>query len=178
MDGIRQRDLYDVLGVTPEASEDAIRRAYRTLALRYHPDLHPGAADDEFRRVAAAYRVLGDRRRRRAYDRDRRGPARSAGPSAQRRAPAPTGSAGRPRPAEAEAPPPPSSPPTDEWRVLSWVGGAVLAAALVAAIVVVAAALVLGGDHALLTLPGGSTGQLCPTPDGWVDCRVLDPSVP
>ena len=53
-----------------------------------------------------------------------------------------------------------------------------LAAVLVAVIVVVGAALVLGGDHALLTLPGGTMDQLCQTPDGWVDCRVLDPSIP
>ena len=178
MDGTRERDLYAVLGVPPEASEDAIRLAYRGLARRYHPDLHPGADDDEFQRLAAAYRILGDRRRRRAYDRERQGPGSSAGPSAQRRAPAPTGNADPVRVDASEAPSPPPGAATDEWRILSWVGGAVIAAVLVAVIVIAAAALVLGGDHAILTLPGGSADQLCQTPDGWVDCRVLDPSVP
>lgn len=178
MDGIRQRDPYEVLGVQPDASEVVIRDAYRALARRYHPDLHPGADDDMFQRVAAAYGVLGDQRRRRAYDREH-GPERLVGPVAQRRAPGPSGDPGSPQaPGWDETEPPRSGPPTDEWKVLSWVGAAVMAAVLVAVLVVATAALVLGGDHAILTLPGGSANQLCQTPDGWVDCRVLDPSTP
>jgi hypothetical protein len=176
MDGTRQLDLYDILGVTPDASEDAIRHAYRSLARRYHPDLHPGADDDEFRRVAAAYRVLGDRRLRRVYDRQRT--PRFNGPMAQRRAPAPGGNAASARPSESDAPASPPDPPTDEWRILSWVGGAVVGAVLLAAIVIVGAALVLSGGDGMYTLPGPAIDTVCQTPDGWVDCRVLDPSMP
>lgn len=178
MDGVRQRDPYEVLGVPPDASEGAIRDAYRCLARRYHPDLHPGADDDMFQRVAAAYGVLGDRRRRRAYDLER-GPAPPCGPVAQRRAPGPSGDPGPPRaPGWVDEEPSPPGPPSDEWKILSWVGATVMAAVLVAALVVATAALVLGGDHAILTLPGGTENQLCQTPDGWVDCRILDPSTP
>jgi hypothetical protein len=176
MDGTRQHDLYDVLGVRPEASEDAIRQAYRSLARRHHPDLNPGADDDAFQRVAAAYGVLGDRRRRRAYDRLR--PPRSTGPTAQRRAPAPTGNVGPFRPPDVDVPASPPSAPTDEWRILSWVGGMLVAAVVLAAIVIVGASLVLGGDgdgDVMYTLPGPAIDTVCQTPDGWVDCRMLYP---
>jgi len=62
------RDYYDVLGVAPDAGAAEIKRAYRQLARRYHPDL-PG--DDRawsFREVARAYEVLRNPERRRSYD--------------------------------------------------------------------------------------------------------------
>ena len=63
-------DLYALLGVPAHASGDEIRHAYRSLARRHHPDANPGEAmADGFRRVAAAYEVLGDERDRSAYDR-------------------------------------------------------------------------------------------------------------
>lgn len=175
MDGTRQHDLYAVLGVSPDASEEAIHQAYRSLARRYHPDLHPGSDDDAFQHVAAAYGVLGDGRRRRAYDRQH--PRVTAGPTAQRRAPAPSGAASPQRSAaEDENEEPPSQrPPLDEWTILSWVGGAVVAAVLLAALVIAGAALVLSGDDAMYTLPGPTIDTMCQTPDGWVDCRMLDP---
>ncbi|XP_046981462.1 uncharacterized protein LOC124550782 [Schistocerca americana] len=63
--------LYGILQVAPSATEDEIRRAYRRLALRYHPDKNPGdqaASAERFKAVQRAYRVLGDPRRRQLYD--------------------------------------------------------------------------------------------------------------
>lgn len=61
---------YQVLGVAPAASAAEIKRAYRQLAVRYHPDKHGGDVryEDQFRAVAVAYRVLGDAGRRATYD--------------------------------------------------------------------------------------------------------------
>ena len=64
------RDYYEVLGVHPEATEDELRRAYRQLALRWHPDRNPGSADaaERFKEISEAYAVLTNRGRRRQYD--------------------------------------------------------------------------------------------------------------
>ena len=61
---------YQVLGVAPTAAAAAIKRAYRQLAVRYHPDKHGGDVryEDQFKAVAVAYRVLGDPGRRATYD--------------------------------------------------------------------------------------------------------------
>jgi len=63
-------DLYSVLGVTKTASADEIKKAYRTLAFKYHPDRNAGdkTAEDKFKQVNAAYSVLGDEDKRRSYD--------------------------------------------------------------------------------------------------------------
>jgi DnaJ-class molecular chaperone len=68
------RDYYEVLGVHPEATEDELRRAYRQLALRWHPDRNPGSADaaERFKEISEAYAVLTNRGRRRQYDAARR----------------------------------------------------------------------------------------------------------
>jgi molecular chaperone DnaJ len=65
-------DYYLILGVAREASEGAIRRAFRRLARRYHPDLNPGdqQAADRFRAISEAFETLTDPERRRRYDRD------------------------------------------------------------------------------------------------------------
>lgn len=62
--------LYDILGVSRTASADEIRRSYRKLARKYHPDVNPGDASAEasFKKVAAAYEVLSDEDKRKAYD--------------------------------------------------------------------------------------------------------------
>jgi len=65
-----QRDYYEVLGVSRDASQDEIKRAYRKLAFQYHPDRNPGAPDaaEAFKKAAQAYDVLGDPQNRRLYD--------------------------------------------------------------------------------------------------------------
>lgn len=60
---------YDVLGIPPDADEAAIRRAFRRLARRYHPDAGGGSSAERFRQAVIAYRVLSDRSERESYDR-------------------------------------------------------------------------------------------------------------
>jgi molecular chaperone DnaJ len=62
------RDYYDVLGVAPDAGADEIKRAYRQLARRYHPDISGDDRGALFLEVSRAYDVLRDPTRRRAYD--------------------------------------------------------------------------------------------------------------
>ena len=74
-----EKDLYAVLGVSPDATQEEIKKAYRALARRYHPDSGTEVASAErFQEIQEAYRVLGDPVRRRAYDRRRA--ARGLGP--------------------------------------------------------------------------------------------------
>ena len=63
-------DLYETLGVARDADVDAIRKAYRKLARKYHPDLNPGdkAAEERFKEISRAWEVLEDPERRRNYD--------------------------------------------------------------------------------------------------------------
>lgn len=65
-----KRDYYEVLGVDKGASQDDIKRAYRTLAKKYHPDLNPGdtAAETAFKEIGEAYEVLSDEDKRAKYD--------------------------------------------------------------------------------------------------------------
>ena len=66
-----QRDYYEVLGVGRDASADEIKKAYRTLAKKCHPDRNPGQkwAEQQFKEVSAAYEVLKDKEKRAAYNR-------------------------------------------------------------------------------------------------------------
>lgn len=63
-------DLYNILGVSKEASQSEIKSAYRKLAVKYHPDKNPGdkAAEEKFKSITAAYEVLSDETKRRQYD--------------------------------------------------------------------------------------------------------------
>ncbi len=62
-------NLYAILGISPDADEEAIRMAYRMLARRYHPDMGSGSSVEKFRQVTEAYETLSDPWRRQAYDR-------------------------------------------------------------------------------------------------------------
>lgn len=179
-------DLYRLLGVSPDASTETIRHAYRALARRLHPDTGPERDGVAFRRLAAAYEVLGDEDRRLRYDRARVSTPERAplcGPSAVRRAPGPTGNVATRGPSAVRRPgvtarpdprPPANARPprteADEWRTLS-----VMTAWLVAA----AAVVLLGLGAMALSLwdrggrPPPVEPQLCQTTDGWVDCRAL-----
>jgi molecular chaperone DnaJ len=68
---LSKRDYYDVLGVPRDAGDADIKKAYRSLAIRYHPDKNPGdkAAEEKFKEAAEAYSVLSDPARRQSYDR-------------------------------------------------------------------------------------------------------------
>jgi molecular chaperone DnaJ len=68
---VAQRDLYSVLGVDKKASPDEIKKAYRKLARKYHPDTNSGdaQAEERFKEISAAYDVLGDPDKRKQYDR-------------------------------------------------------------------------------------------------------------
>jgi len=65
-----KRDYYDVLGVTKSAPADEIKKAYRKMAIKYHPDKNPGdkAAEDNFKEAAEAYEVLSNPEKKQRYD--------------------------------------------------------------------------------------------------------------
>ena len=66
----QKRDYYEVLGVDKNASEDDIKKAYRKIAIKYHPDRNPGnkEAEEKFKEAAEAYDVLHDPKKRQQYD--------------------------------------------------------------------------------------------------------------
>ncbi len=77
-----KRDYYDVLGIDRNASKEDIKKAYRKLAVKYHPDKNPNnkQAEESFKEATEAYEVLGDEKRRRIYDQfGHEGVASSAG---------------------------------------------------------------------------------------------------
>ncbi len=65
-----QQDYYELLGIHKGASESEIKKAYRKLAMKYHPDRNPGdkAAEEKFKEIQKAYAILSDAQKRTAYD--------------------------------------------------------------------------------------------------------------
>ena len=65
-----KRDYYEVLGLNQNASGDEVKKAYRKMAMQYHPDRNPGdkAAEEKFKEAAEAYEVLSDQKKRSIYD--------------------------------------------------------------------------------------------------------------
>lgn len=70
---MNEKDYYQILGLSPSASSEEIKKAYRSLALKYHPDRNQSSdAEEKFKEITAAYGVLIDETKRREYDRFRR----------------------------------------------------------------------------------------------------------
>src|SRR5690349_22868288 len=67
---VKFRDYYEILGVSRSAKEEEIKKSYRKLARKYHPDLNPNnkQAEEKFKEVQEAYEVLGDAEKRKKYD--------------------------------------------------------------------------------------------------------------
>lgn len=68
---VRETKLYETLGVAPDASDAEIKKAYRRLALKYHPDKNPGdhSAEEKFKELGSAFEVLSNKEKRELYDR-------------------------------------------------------------------------------------------------------------
>ncbi|MCJ7507629.1 MAG: DnaJ domain-containing protein, partial [candidate division Zixibacteria bacterium] len=76
-----QKDYYQVLGVARDASPEGIKKAYRRLAKKYHPDANPGdrGAENKFKEISEAHEVLSDSQKRKQYDQIREMGARGSG---------------------------------------------------------------------------------------------------
>lgn len=176
-----ERSHYDVLGVSPGAKADAIRRAYLRQARRWHPD-RPSGDPEQMRAVNEAWEVLGDIRSRAAYDRTLARQRASTTPSSSSRPADSSGyagasrSGGGPRSADsarAESSPPPSATPPLEmvgvrWRWISLVVAALVAGAVV--LIVVATSAIDDSDPDRPITPSAPVSQSHPEPG---DCFLI-----
>ncbi|MBQ9157075.1 MAG: DnaJ domain-containing protein, partial [Eubacterium sp.] len=66
----QKKDLYKILGISKDADAAAIKKAYRKLAKKYHPDTNKGntSAEEKFKEISEAYEILGDKEKRKLYD--------------------------------------------------------------------------------------------------------------
>src|SRR5438128_737429 len=66
-----KRDFYEILGVSKDASPDEVKKAYRKVAMQYHPDRNPGdkPSEEKFKEAAEAYEILSDPDKKAQYDR-------------------------------------------------------------------------------------------------------------
>lgn len=96
------RNLYELLGLSKEASQEDIRQAYRKLARKYHPDINPydPQAEERFKEVQRAYEVLSNPKKRREYDQRLSASSRKGG-TGRKGAAATVAATGRPRPSSA-----------------------------------------------------------------------------
>ena len=64
------KNYYDILGVSKTATQDEIKKAYRNIAVKYHPDKNPGnkEAEEKFKEAAEAYSLLSEENKRKEYD--------------------------------------------------------------------------------------------------------------
>ena len=78
----RHTELYDLLEIQPDADEDTIKKAYRRLAVKYHPDKNPGnkEAEEKFKKISHAYEILGNKEKRQIYDQYGEDAANGGGP--------------------------------------------------------------------------------------------------
>jgi curved DNA-binding protein len=78
---VKFQDYYEVLGLPRTATEEEIRKEFRKLARKYHPDVNPGnkSAEEKFKEINEAYEVLSDADKRRRYDQLGRKPWRACG---------------------------------------------------------------------------------------------------
>ena len=67
---VKRKDCYEILGISRNADEAAIKKAYRKLAKKYHPDTNPGdsRAEEQFKEVSEAYNILSDKEKKKLYD--------------------------------------------------------------------------------------------------------------
>ena len=65
-----KRDYYEILGLSRDAGDDDVKKAYRKLAMQYHPDRNPGdkEAEERFKEASEAYEILKDPQKRQRYD--------------------------------------------------------------------------------------------------------------